>query len=352
MTEPGAGEARIEFGATRGKSPERAVDRTDLTVAIPTYNGESRLPGLLEALRQQVVPPGVSWEVLVVDNCSTDQTAGVVRAHQERWRQNVALRLCREERPGTAFARQRAIREALGEVVGLLDDDNLPEPEWIASAWESLAVRPRAGAVASRIRGQFGAEPPAGFERIASFLGITERGDEAALYSPSSKQLPPAAGLAVRRCAWLDAVVHEPRLTGPVGARRGAGEDLEAMLAIQRAGWEIWYEPRMVTRHSISADRLTPERLLEVARAAGLAAHPLRRLRWPRWFVPVGTLAAAAKDLAALLGFRFRRGAAGAAPIVVECELAYLEARLRGVLSYQRGGEESRALKGPREYRR
>lgn len=308
------------------------MSQLDVTVAIPTFNGERRLPTLLQNLRLQETPRRLNWEVLVVDNRSTDGTGRLIRTELKHWQGHVKLRWCYESVPGVAFARRRAVLEARGELVAFLDDDNLPASDWVARAWEFYQQHPRAGAIASRIRGRYGAPPPPGFERISSFLGITDRGDEPSVYLPHTKALPPAAGLAVRRRAWLESVPSEPRLIGPVGVERGAGEDIEAALWLQKSGWEIWYNPKMLTEHVIPAERLSPQQLLSVARAAGLAVHSVRRVRWPSWFVPVGSAMAGGRDLFAFVAFWMRRRPGSAAPLVVQCEAEYLKGRLSGVL--------------------
>lgn len=69
----------------------------DFTVAIPTYNGASRLAAVLERLRSQVIPAELSWEILVVDNNSSDDTATVVKDYIEGGKINVPLRYCFED---------------------------------------------------------------------------------------------------------------------------------------------------------------------------------------------------------------------------------------------------------------
>jgi glycosyltransferase involved in cell wall biosynthesis len=105
----------------------------DFTVVIPTYNGEKRLPQLLERLREagrshsvksQTNTEQFSWEILVVDNNSKDNTAKVVQEYQANWPDTYPLRYSFEAEQGAAFARQRAIKEARGELIGFLDDDN------------------------------------------------------------------------------------------------------------------------------------------------------------------------------------------------------------------------------------
>jgi len=96
----------------------------DFTVAIPTYNGESRLPELLERLRNQICTPYLTWEIIVIDNNSTDNTPKVVQAYQENWQCAYPLKYCLETKQGAAYARKRAVEEAKGQLIGFLDDDN------------------------------------------------------------------------------------------------------------------------------------------------------------------------------------------------------------------------------------
>ncbi|MFY7805244.1 MAG: glycosyltransferase, partial [Limnoraphis robusta] len=66
----------------------------DFTIAIPTYNGAKRLPQVLDKLRSQTDVEQISWEVIVVDNNSTDNTAEIVQQYQQNWLLNVPLRYC------------------------------------------------------------------------------------------------------------------------------------------------------------------------------------------------------------------------------------------------------------------
>src|SRR5438552_18835729 len=94
-----------------------------LSVVIPTYNGAGRLPVPLRALASQEGAAG-PFEVVVVDNASTDGTAEAARGHAAALAARGAeLRVVGEPRPGATFARLRGAREARGELVGFLDDD-------------------------------------------------------------------------------------------------------------------------------------------------------------------------------------------------------------------------------------
>ena len=255
--------------------PERFA--SDFTVVIPTYNGADRVATLLEHLRCQIGTEQIAWEIIVVDNNSTDGTKEVVKRYQARWPQDIPLRYEFEAQQGAGFARHRGIEAARSPLIGCLDDDNLPWINWVRAAYQFAQQHPQAGVFGSRIRGKFASTPPDDFERIAAFLALTDRGSQPIPYRPKAKILPPGAGLVVRRQAWLDNVPDERSLTEKFGERQ-AGEDLEVVLYIQRAGWEVWYNAHMWMHHDIPAGRLTREYLVKLFRGIGLSRYHTRML--------------------------------------------------------------------------
>jgi glycosyltransferase involved in cell wall biosynthesis len=260
----------------------------DLTVAIPTYNGESRLPRVLERLQSQEDVEKINWEIIVVDNNSKDGTAKLIQEYQIHWNKNILLRYCFEPEQGLAFARNKAITEAKGELVGFLDDDNLPAPNWVISAYKFGKEHPKAGAYASQIHGLFEVEPSEHLKPIIFYLAINERGDKPHLYEPQKSGFPPGAGLVVRRGVWHNYVPHCLFLVGRIGSSMLAGEDSEALFYIHHAGWEIWYNPNMVLEHIIPSWRLERNYLISLMRGIGLSRSHLRMLflaTWQRPFV-------------------------------------------------------------------
>ncbi|HEY9735778.1 MAG TPA: hormogonium polysaccharide biosynthesis glycosyltransferase HpsE [Trichocoleus sp.] len=283
----------------------------DFSIAICTYNGEKRLPDVLECLLQQVHVENLAWEVIVVDNNSTDGTAAVVEDYRARWPQQVPLRYAFEAQQGAGYARHHAVAISQSPLIGFLDDDNLPAPDWIQQAADFAQHHPQAGAFGSRIRGLFEGTPPPHFERIAAFLALTDRGSEPLLYKPSQKILPPSAGLVVRRQAWLDHVPTQMVLSGRTGQSMLTGEDLESILHIQRAGWQIWYNPEMQLEHKIPCGRLERSYLIRFFRGIGLSRYRTRSLGFPAWcrplVLPLYTLNDVRKIGRQLL--KYRRGA-------------------------------------------
>ncbi len=260
------------------------------TVAICTYNGANRLPEVLQCLQQQISTENITWEILVVDNNSTDNTAQVVAGYNN-------VRYCFESQQGAGFARQRAIREAAAPLIGFLDDDNLPEPDWVAAAVAFHTAHPEAGAYGSQIFGDFEAEPPPNFEQLAPFFALTQRGPEPKLYEPGQKVLPPSAGLVVQKQVWLDTVPDRCILSGRKPGSMLTGEDLEVLAYIQKAGYSIWYNPAMQLKHKIPKNRLQKEYLIPFFRGIGHSRHVTRMLSVPNWARPLALVGYALNDI-------------------------------------------------------
>ncbi|OUL19843.1 glycosyl transferase [Nostoc sp. RF31YmG] len=300
----------------------------DFTVAIPTYNGANRLPRVLEKLRTQTGVENLKWEILIVDNNSTDGVAKLIQEYQLQWYHPFPLKYFLETQQGAAFARSKAIQEAKSEIIGFLDDDNLPASNWIIEAYKFALNNPQVGAYASKISGAFEVEPPENIKPLLLYLAITERGEQPHLYLPFRQGFPPTAGLVVRRQAWKYHVPSSPFLIGRIGSSMLGSEDAEALFYIQKAGWEIWYNPSMEVEHLIPAWRLEKDYLISLMRGVGLARFHLRMLLMKNWQRPLAFFIYLLNDTAKLILHFIRYYKIINSDIVAACEMERLLATL------------------------
>lgn len=293
----------------------------DFTVVIPTYNSENRISLVLDKLKQQSFSKNIAWEIIIIDNNSKDNTAQIIKNYQENWYQEYNLKYFKEEKQGAAFARQKGIQEANSPLVGFLDDDNIPDASWVESAYDFAQKYPQAGAFGSLITGEFEVQPPPNFERIRPFLALTDRGNQALLYHPTLKYLPPSAGLVVRRKAWLETVPEKCILTGRVEGSMLTSEDLEVLGYIQSKGWEIWYNPAMKITHKIPAHRLSREYLIPFIGGIGLSRYVTRMVGVKSYLKPILLLAYFLNDLRKILFQLLKYGMSVKTDLVAACEM-------------------------------
>jgi glycosyltransferase involved in cell wall biosynthesis len=108
----------------------------EISTVICTYNRADLLAGALESLCQQTLHSDL-YEILVVDNASTDNTTGVVHSCQEKY-PNHYIRSFSEIKQGLSHARNRGWQEACGEYVAYIDDDCKVPSQWLMVAMDII----------------------------------------------------------------------------------------------------------------------------------------------------------------------------------------------------------------------
>ncbi|BAY12819.1 hormogonium polysaccharide biosynthesis glycosyltransferase HpsE [Calothrix sp. NIES-2098] len=267
----------------------------DFTVAIPTYNGASTLPLVLERLQRQINTEKINWEVIVIDNNSNDNTSQVIEQFMADWNTTIPLKYFFEQTQGMAYARWRAIKEAKGKFVGFLDDDNLAAHDWVYQSYLFGIENPKLGAYGGEIVGKFEVEPPEDFDRAKTFLAIRKYASIATIFEVDKLRLPPGAGLVVRKKAWLQSVPSVVTQT-----QRGC-EDYEISLYMHNHNWEIWYNPAMQIQHLIPAWRMQKNYLVNIARIYGMSTYQLRLMTvkadWQKPFLTIKIFLGALKRI-------------------------------------------------------
>lgn len=240
------------------------MERLIVSIVIPAHNSAQRLDIPLEALVPQTAPNG-SFEVIVVDNASTDNTAKVAINHQavvalrER---NIDCRVVHEDRKGLTYARIRGVCEARGSFVCFLDDDNAPESNYVAEAIAAFSDE-SIGMLVSRVHPHYeSASPTASMERREHLLAINQKMGDACVEWEATATMAPTlgAGMWVRRRAFLAAVpwqTPEVMLSDRKGSSLACGGDIELGFLLGKAGFKRVYCPQLILRHVIEPSRLT-----------------------------------------------------------------------------------------------
>jgi glycosyltransferase involved in cell wall biosynthesis len=220
-----------------------------VTVAVLTYNRSQRLRETLAGMVRQNYPAG-GWELLVVDNNSTDDTKDAVASFASAVS---APRLVVETRQGLDHARNRAIDEAKGDVIVLADDDILVGPDWLSQlvAPFSSDSAHRIGVVGGEVVPVFPDGVPAWLEKAHRPLGF--RRDPGPL---PPGQAPMGANFAFPRWVFERFGKFDTTLDRQ-GERLFGGGDSEMIRRVRAAGLEAWFVPGARALHQMSADRLT-----------------------------------------------------------------------------------------------
>jgi glycosyltransferase involved in cell wall biosynthesis len=222
-----------------------------ITVAICTWNRAPLLAQTLTAMTALRVPERTTWELLVVDNNSTDDTAATIATFEGR----LPIRRLVEPTPGVSHARNLATIAASGEYLLCTDDDVLVEPCWLGAYVAAFIRRPAAGFFGGVIRPWFPNDPPEwlrrGFDHVAVAYASLDYGPEEVPLS--GRRFPFGANMAFR-IKEQRAFPYDPSL-GPRPGGAVRGEETDVFRRMEAQGIEGWWVPEAIVRHYIPPER-------------------------------------------------------------------------------------------------
>jgi glucosyl-dolichyl phosphate glucuronosyltransferase len=230
----------------------------DISVILCTYSRCQELSKALESLCALNVPETLSWEVLVVDNNSSDGTREVAEQYAVRY--GGRFRYVFEGQQGKSYALNTGIREACGTVLAFMDDDVTVDSNWLVNLTSPLLSGRWVG-VGGRVFPEREVAFPAWIERNSSFvvgpLVMFDLGP-----TPGAlKEAPLGANMAFRKTLFQEYGGFRNDL-GPCPGSELRGEDSEFVQRLMSAGEPLCYEPSAVVYHSVSEHRLTKKYFL------------------------------------------------------------------------------------------
>jgi glycosyltransferase involved in cell wall biosynthesis len=205
------------------------------------------------------------WEVLLVDNDSTDSAAVVARSC---WKDGPApLRIVDEPRRGVRYARERGLSEAIYPFLAFVDDDNWVARDWLRTSYEIISSDSSLGAVGSIRTPTCDTSHPTWFADFHSTYAVLTASELEQIREPL--EYLPTAGLCIRRAAWEKLIQNGFRfqLTGSIGESTQGGEDVELTRALCLSGWKLRIDPRLRLQHYMPSSRLQWKYLRKLQRS-------------------------------------------------------------------------------------
>ena len=242
----------------------------DLSVIICTYNRALSLITTLQALVVQETLPSLSWEIIVVDNNSTDNTRAVVERFAEK--SELSLTYAFEPRQGQSHARNAGLKIARGAILAFTDDDVIPEKMWLAKIVMALRQR-EADGVGGRILPKWEAPVPRwlkGNRHIWWCIALLDSEKVESLAWPELKGGAQiwGANMAFKRSLFHDVGYFNTDF-GNVGNKLYRGEETELIRRALQKGKKLVYDPQLTVYHRIDANRMTKNFFRKVAFDSG-----------------------------------------------------------------------------------
>jgi len=228
-------------------------DDLDVSVVISTYNRADVLRNALDSLLQQE-PPGLPYEIVVVDNNSTDSTRAVVESFIARGCPN--LRYLFEPRQGLAYARNTGILASKAPIIAFTDDDVTVARGWIGTLKRTLDEHPETDCVGGRVLPRWNRPVPSWLTREHwGPLALLDYGDTPFYVTASKRLCLIGANTAFRRTVFTRIGLFASHVQAV--KREVATEDHELLLRLWRSGGQGLYVPTLSVTSDIASDRFT-----------------------------------------------------------------------------------------------
>ncbi|MCE9529301.1 MAG: glycosyltransferase family 2 protein [Planctomycetales bacterium] len=230
----------------------------DITVVVCTHNRAESLRQALASLYALETGGRFTYEVLVIDNASSDRTAEVIAAAAQA--SQAPLRGVHEPQKGIVAARNRGVLEAAGKWIAFFDDDQLADRRWLLELYYAAEEH-----IVCSVGGAVHLQLPSGCDRqlaplVRTLLGESRWSETATPYTRSTS--PGAGNWLLDRSLVLDVGMFQ-------AANQGRNEDSDLYRRLCLAGESSWFVPAAIVHHIITPDRLEEAYLLRLARIVG-----------------------------------------------------------------------------------
>ncbi len=252
-----------------------------VSIIICCYNSAFRLNQTLEHVwRQQPLHDGQPIELILVDNCCTDNTVQTVQtSYMTAHDCPVNLKVIEERRPGLTNARVAGITAARYTTLIFCDDDNWLAPDYSHNAHQLLADHPDVGVLGGCSQGVFESDPPSWFQSVCGAWAIGENSFSGYLTMPDATLR--GAGLVLRKRAFeeLSDTGFEFMTLDRTGNNLTSGGDSELCFAVSYIGYRQYFDSSLTLKHWIPSSRMTWQyalRLWQGFGSASILAEPVR----------------------------------------------------------------------------
>lgn len=221
-----------------------------ISAIICTHNREQYLGLAIDSLLQQDF---TDFEIIVVDNASTDGTRQVVEARLP----HPKLRYIYEPVTGLSIARNTGAKNSQSPIIAYLDDDAIATPQWLRVLYSAYENHPKlaiAGGKVTLIWPEGITPPPWLSDNLAENLGAYDLGDQwVEIKNPGLT--PRGLNYSIRR-SFLEKIGGFDINLGRVGKRLLSNEELQMTELALKQGWQVAYIPEALVAHHVAPERI------------------------------------------------------------------------------------------------
>jgi glycosyltransferase involved in cell wall biosynthesis len=253
------------------------VSANGVSVIVCCHNSTMRLPETLKYLALLIVKDDIDWEVVLIDNNSTDGTSEVAKELWEKYNGPVPMNIFFEKEAGLSHARIKGINEANFEYLIFCDDDNWLKSDFVIKAFEIINSNPEIGALGGYGVVASDVEIPVWFNNYQGNFAVGAQSLDSE--DVTKRGYLWGAGLVTRRSLikkLLDSGFFF-YCSGRKGGSLLAGDDSELCKWIILAGYKLWYSELLGFYHYMPEGRLKKDHLIKMLEGFKLSNYYLFR---------------------------------------------------------------------------
>lgn len=183
-----------------------------ISIIIPTYNRANLIGNTLESLLNQDFPKE-DYEIIIVDNNSTDNTFHVISKFTAQHNGFCNLKYIQESRQGDVYARHTGVSNADGDILFFTDDDALFDKNWLSTADDLFNLYPSIGALGTRIMIKWDTQPKAWVKHFEYLLGRITYNDSGYVIKSTGLHINNGS-LAIKKSLFIEVGGNNPGQVG------------------------------------------------------------------------------------------------------------------------------------------
>jgi glycosyltransferase involved in cell wall biosynthesis len=227
---------------------------------------------VLDCLAAQKNCDEIEWEVIMVDNASTDN---VVEIAKKSWKHpKVPLHIFNEPRQGQSYATRTGFEKANYDIVVMVDDDNYVCADYVSRAYAIMEEHPEVGIAGGKGIGLFEKAPPEWFKDVEQGFAVGPQGKHEG-YVDDSRGYIYGAGSIIRKSVYDYLLLNNFQLImkGRIGKSMIAGEDYERCQVFRLLGYKLWYDPSLEFEHHMPYTRINWKYVRKLFNSFGKASN-------------------------------------------------------------------------------
>lgn len=225
-----------------------------VSVVVCCYNSSKRIKETLYFLSKQESHKSLLWEILILDNCSTDNTRAISEEYWQTLNSEKSIRFIDVPTPGLSAARQRGVNEAQYSIIVFCDDDNHLDVKYVSRSYQLMTLYDNVGIIGGWVKPKLARNPGNWIADFYPALAIGMQGEGAQYVKWVF-----GAGMVIRKEIFdkLNNAGIKLMLSDRVGFKQTSGGDAELCVIVSFLGYQIYYSPELQMHHAISPHRLS-----------------------------------------------------------------------------------------------